>query len=135
MSVTGFVCPVLAWLSWILRILVYQSCHVGYTTVVIPRSGTLGLQVWLWVPHVCPGNVVWGEHQLMIRVINTLLGEVETEIFSSGIKSFKFQVGERRFIGGVVFSSDNCKCFLLDCFNLATLVFCQAAVEDWCCKF
>ena len=80
----------MTWWCVSLRILVQQPCHIRYTTVVVPGRATLWFLVRLGVPHVGPGCVVRGEHQLVVGVVKALLGESQAESFSSGVKSFKF---------------------------------------------
>ena len=115
-------------------VLVEEPGKAGDGAAEVSGSMTGVFQVGFGVPHV--GSIVgvgW-EHVLVLAGHRALQGKLEGEVQSSLVQPLLLEGEQGHLVAVVAPSQDDSKSFLLDTFNLSTLVLCEPTVEDWGCE-
>ena len=113
---------------------VEESGKGGDRALEVPRSVSAVLIERLGAPHVGSELGVGGEHGHVLRRGGALQCKVVGQLQPSVVKAVKLKGEQGRLIAGVASPQDNCKCFLLDGFNLSGLFFSEATIKHWSSK-
>ena len=115
-------------------VLVEEPGKTGDRAAVVSGSMTGVFQERFGVPHVGSVGGVGREHGLVLAGGSALQGKLEGDVLSSPVQPLLLEGEQGHLVAVVAPSQDDSKSFLLDTFNLSTLVLCEPTVEDWGCE-